>query len=762
MSLLPTGRRAPAPRSGIATTVAATLVATVVAACASADQVAAPSPAAAPRAAVAAALPAVRFSEIHYDNDGTDAGERIEIAGPAGTDLTGWRIVLYNGSNGAVYEPTRTLAGTIPNQCDGRGVVVVDYPVNGLQNGSPDGMALVDASDAVVEFLSYEGSFAAVGGPASGMTSTDIGAAEGASTPLTHSLQRDDAGAWSGPKENSFGGCNGAGGGVPGVVVQVTSTAATVTVGSTVSLTAAATRGGAAVTPEAIAWSVAPAGRVAFAPATGSPTVATAVSAGTATVTATVTVDGQTYTGSTQLTVTQPATGLTVEGYSFRGSDPLPVGFAELYRVKDPGTNQFLRSGIEWSVSDAAIATVDARGNVTARGVGQVTITATETGTGRTGSIGLTTTTVAWSDTSVYADELQFGTPTDATPGDEQLVNRPTFAASWNAARGQPNWVAYNLDASHRLALADRCDCFVMDPQLPAGLPEITSADYDGSGFSRGHMAMSADRTRGALDNATTFYFSNIIPQTNQNNGGPWLGLEQYLGDQARNANKEVFIVAGGAAHDGTLNGAGRVAIPRYTWKVAVLLDRDRGLADVRSASDVRVIAVAIPNTTTIPQRTADWPLYQVTVDSVERLTGYDVLSALPDGLEALLEAQPPTTRALAMDVQPARISLASTPVVNVVLLSGVDFDAAAVRAGDVRLVVGGAAEGVAPISRNGVVNTAVRDVDGDGRPDRVIGFATSALRQRGLAVGPAALTLRPAAGAAWQATDPTPATIVR
>ena len=43
---------------------------------------------------------AVFINEIHYDNGGTDTGEAIEIAGPAGTDLTGWSLVLYNGSNG--------------------------------------------------------------------------------------------------------------------------------------------------------------------------------------------------------------------------------------------------------------------------------------------------------------------------------------------------------------------------------------------------------------------------------------------------------------------------------------------------------------------------------------------------------------------------------------------------------------------------------------------------------------------------------------
>jgi uncharacterized protein YjdB len=67
-------------------------------------------------------LPSTRFSEIHYDNFGTDVGEAIEVEGPAGTDLTGWSIVLYNGNGGAVYA-TVPLTGTIPDLCTGRGVI---------------------------------------------------------------------------------------------------------------------------------------------------------------------------------------------------------------------------------------------------------------------------------------------------------------------------------------------------------------------------------------------------------------------------------------------------------------------------------------------------------------------------------------------------------------------------------------------------------------------------------------------------------------
>lgn len=150
----------------------------------------------------------VFISEFHYDNTGTDVGEFIEIAGPAGTDLTGWSIVLYNGNGGTVYN-TVALGGTIADQSNGQGTVVVDFPSNGIQNGAPDGLALVDAAGNVVEFLSYEGSFTAVGGAADGLTSVDIGVAETGDTPVGQSLQRID-GEWTGPLAATKGAVNSA------------------------------------------------------------------------------------------------------------------------------------------------------------------------------------------------------------------------------------------------------------------------------------------------------------------------------------------------------------------------------------------------------------------------------------------------------------------------------------------------------------------------------------------------------------------------
>ncbi|MFQ5587010.1 MAG: endonuclease, partial [Thermodesulfobacteriota bacterium] len=136
------------------------------------------------------------INEIHYDNAGGDTGEGVEIAGPAGSNMGGWSIVLYNGSGGVVYK-TAARAGIITDQENGFGTL--SFLIGGIQNataGLPDGIALVDNGSNVIQFLSYEGAFAAAGGPAAGMTSVDIGVEESnTTTPIGHSLQLTGSGS---------------------------------------------------------------------------------------------------------------------------------------------------------------------------------------------------------------------------------------------------------------------------------------------------------------------------------------------------------------------------------------------------------------------------------------------------------------------------------------------------------------------------------------------------------------------------------------
>ncbi len=153
----------------------------------------------------------VFINEIHYDNAGVDEGEAIEIAGPAGTELGGYEVVLYNGNGGEPYASI-ALDGSLPDL--GGGFGVLDFEHSGIQNGSPDGLALVDPSGLVLQFLSYEGGFGAVGGPADGLSSTDIGASESGSGPVGDSLQLVGTGtryedfAWAASSTNTFGAIN--------------------------------------------------------------------------------------------------------------------------------------------------------------------------------------------------------------------------------------------------------------------------------------------------------------------------------------------------------------------------------------------------------------------------------------------------------------------------------------------------------------------------------------------------------------------------
>ena len=166
-----------------------------------------------PAGAQAAAPTAPFISEIHYDNTGTDAGEFIEVQLPAGTSSAGLSIVLYNGGNNGVYDTDDLPVVTAP--AGGPAVVVLDYPANGIQNGDPDGVALVRGTE-VLEFLSYEGVLTATSGPAAGLTSTDVGVREAGTEAVGLSLSRTydaatDRLVWAGPAAASKGTVNSGG-----------------------------------------------------------------------------------------------------------------------------------------------------------------------------------------------------------------------------------------------------------------------------------------------------------------------------------------------------------------------------------------------------------------------------------------------------------------------------------------------------------------------------------------------------------------------
>lgn len=234
------------------------------------------------------------------------------------------------------------------------------------------------------------------------------------------------------------------------------------------------------------------------------------------------------------------------------------------------------------------------------------------------------------------------GVPDDSSVGAlaRWLLVKPQFVASYDTVRKTPRWVSWRLDASW-LGTATRATSFRRDAQLPTTAGQARDEDFRNSGFERGHLCPSADRTRTDPDNDATFVFTNVVPQTRASNGGTWATLEDEARDQVR-LGKTVFLVAGpvfGATSQ--FVGAG-VPVPTATFKVAVIVD-GAAAAVASVGPSTRVIAVLVPNTASV---NGNWRSYRVTVRALEQATGLDFLSDVPravqDVVETRLDLDPP------------------------------------------------------------------------------------------------------------------------
>lgn len=244
---------------------------------------------------------------------------------------------------------------------------------------------------------------------------------------------------------------------------------------------------------------------------------------------------------------------------------------------------------------------------------------------------------------------LTMGNPTGAnTSFSNLLLSKAQYATSHNCFRGTPNWVSWQLNRSW-LGSAPRQDDFRADA-LPSGCYRVTSSDYTGSGFDRGHMTPSADRTNTIANNSATFLMTNIIPQAPDNNQGVWANLENYSRSLVTGQNRELYIISGSYGTGGTgSNGfrttiaGGKVTVPARTYKVIVVLDRP-GLGVSGVTTNTRVIAVDIPNTQGV--RNVNWKNYRISVDTLEaRLrnatgTTYNFLSNVPTSIQNVIEAR--------------------------------------------------------------------------------------------------------------------------
>lgn len=212
---------------------------------------------------------------------------------------------------------------------------------------------------------------------------------------------------------------------------------------------------------------------------------------------------------------------------------------------------------------------------------------------------------------------------------DAVIITHPVgrYTVSYNNADRQPQWVAYTLTSSDLKRNAKRRYKFTPDPYvLDNGLYTAYNSDYAKSGYDKGHLLPSADRSASQEANDATFYLSNVAPQHPSLNRKVWRLLEEQI-RRLTDYYDTLYIVTGSVIESKhTTIGANKVSVPTKFYKT--LLGKSKG--------QWVSIGFVMPNSADVGGEFWD---YAVSVDSVERLSGVDMFHRLPDEIEPQVEA---------------------------------------------------------------------------------------------------------------------------
>lgn len=204
-----------------------------------------------------------------------------------------------------------------------------------------------------------------------------------------------------------------------------------------------------------------------------------------------------------------------------------------------------------------------------------------------------------------------------------QIKEYEGYTVSFNRQTGNPNWSAWELTAAETDGVSSRSkEKFWQDPDI-AGC--MTTKDYTNSGFDRGHLCPAADMKWSAQAMTDCFSMANITPQNHSLNSGAWSTLEKKCRLWAQR-DGSLLIAAGPIYENATETIAnGKIKVPTAFFKViaAPYIDSPRGIAFV------------YPN----QSAPGNMNVYAMSIDEVEKMTGYDFFANLPDDVENAIES---------------------------------------------------------------------------------------------------------------------------
>ena len=233
--------------------------------------------------------------------------------------------------------------------------------------------------------------------------------------------------------------------------------------------------------------------------------------------------------------------------------------------------------------------------------------------------------------------QMQLGNPSNATSNtnnhDHYLIQRPVETLDYSDALGEPNWASWDL-TTNDLGSSGRSN-FAVDTNLPPNFYHVGTSEYSGSGYDRGHLCPSADRTSTTNFNDLVFFMSNMMPQAPDNNSGVWKNFEEYCRSLVQSNNYELLIQCGPGGFTGArINTNGHVAIPQFIWKIVVVLPPGTNGATNRITTTNRVICIKVPNTNGV---STAWQNFITSATQIQVDTGLTFFTTLPGNVAAVL-----------------------------------------------------------------------------------------------------------------------------
>ncbi len=192
-----------------------------------------------------------------------------------------------------------------------------------------------------------------------------------------------------------------------------------------------------------------------------------------------------------------------------------------------------------------------------------------------------------------------------------------------------PAWVAYRLFAiPEEVSIAARPESFSTDERT---FSKVSSGDYTGSGFDRGHMApnYAIARCYGREAQEETFLMSNIVPQRHALNAGLWKQLETREAINYPNRFRQIWVITGPVFKQQTPRTLpSGIPIPDAFFKI--YLDELNG--------KLRSIAFLVEH-----EDDGKGPLEKrlCSIEAIQQLTGLDFFPELHRDVQKQLEQEP-------------------------------------------------------------------------------------------------------------------------